>query len=249
MKYFNLKNRLLILLTAFVMLNSLSSAMAYEESFTLLGATTLSPVTNTNNGIYAVANSEEDYVTLYSDSKSTSRVIREYPKGYAFTVVGSEYGWILVEDDNRERGYINAKDLTLKNGDKTSNAALTCVKAEKIVDYSKQFIGTPYVWGGTNLKTGVDCSGFVYSVYKDFGISLQRSSASMYSQNGNPVSKSDLKSGDLVFFNTSGRGVSHVGMYVGNGQYIHSGNSGVEIANLYSDYASRTYVGAKRILV
>ena len=71
----------------------------------------------------------------------------------------------------------------------------------------------------------------------------------MYASDGVSVSKSDLKPGDLLFFNTSGGGVSHVGMYIGNSQYIHAATVDVKISNINDNYSTRTYVGAKRILV
>ena len=114
-------------------------------------------------------------------------------------------------------------------------------------------MGTPYVYGGTNLNKGVDCSGFVYSVYKNFGVNLNRSSAGMAS-NGVYVEKSNLQPGDLVLFDTTGVNdgkISHVGIYIGNGQYIHS-TSGKEycvtISELNNDYGLRTYVTARRVL-
>lgn len=71
----------------------------------------------------------------------------------------------------------------------------------------------------------------------------------MYASNGISVSKDELKPGDLLFFNTGGGGVSHVGMYIGNGEYIHAATVDVKISNLYDNYSLRTYVGAKRIFV
>ena len=70
----------------------------------------------------------------------------------------------------------------------------------------------------------------------------------MYSSNGVAVAKSDLMPGDLLFFNTSGSGVSHVGMYIGNNQYIHAASTDVKISNLNDSYSLRTYIGAKRVL-
>lgn len=117
---------------------------------------------------------------------------------------------------------------------------------EKVVAYAKQFIGTPYVTGGNSLTSGVDCSGFTQQVYKNFGVSLQRSSRSQYASNGYAVSKSDLKPGDLVFYGYSN--VSHVAIYVGNSQVIHAPVPGksVCIAPLWQR-GDAPIIGYKRI--
>ena len=95
------------------------------------------------------------------------------------------------------------------------------------------------------------CSGFVYAVFRDFGISLNRNSASM-ANNGVAVSKSDLQAGDLVFFNTGGDStISHVGIYMGDGNYIHSTDGaayGVTITSMSSSYSVNTYVTARRVI-
>ena len=117
---------------------------------------------------------------------------------------------------------------------------------EKVVAYAKKFIGTPYVRGGNSLTKGVDCSGFTQQVYKNFGVNLQRSPRSQYASNGYAVSKSDLKPGDLVFYGYSS--VSHVAIYVGNGQIIHSPAPGqsVHIAPLWQR-GDAPIIGYKRI--
>lgn len=117
---------------------------------------------------------------------------------------------------------------------------------EKVVTYAKQFIGTPYVSGGNSLTSGVDCSGFTQQVYKNFGINLQRSSRSQYASNGYAVSKSDLKPGDLVFYGYSS--VSHVAIYIGDSQIIHSPVPGktVSIAPLWQR-GDAPIIGYKRI--
>ena len=117
----------------------------------------------------------------------------------------------------------------------------------KIVATAKQYLGVPYKWGGTT-PDGFDCSGFVYYVLRCHGINVSRTQTAMYSE-GTPVAKSQLQPGDLVFFqNTYKAGLSHVGIYVGDGQFIHSPSSGkvVSYADLNSDYYIAHYYGAAR---
>lgn len=121
------------------------------------------------------------------------------------------------------------------------------VSGSAIVAEAKKHLGTPYVYGGTT-PSGFDCSGFVYYVLNSVGISASRTLVTMYSQ-GTPVSKSQLQPGDIVFFkNTYKVGISHVGIYVGNGQFIHSPSSGkvVSYADLNSAYYVNHYYGAVR---
>jgi cell wall-associated NlpC family hydrolase len=108
-------------------------------------------------------------------------------------------------------------------------------------------IGTPYVAGGTSSK-GFDCSGFSSYVFEKMGVDLPRTSASQ-AQTGKKIAKSDLIAGDLVFFNTNGRGVSHVGIYVGDGKFAHASSSkGVTISNLSDSYYVNRYVTARRVM-
>ncbi|KGR89715.1 peptidase [Ureibacillus massiliensis 4400831 = CIP 108448 = CCUG 49529] len=117
-----------------------------------------------------------------------------------------------------------------------------------LTNTAKDYIGAPYLFGGTNINTGVDCSAYTQFVFSKLDISLERTSRAQYQQ-GTPVSKSNLQAGDLVFFNTSGTGISHVGIYIGNGNFISATpSSGVRIDKLNDPYywGSR-YIGAKRV--
>lgn len=187
---------------------------------------------------------------LRKEASLNSTVLNVLPKGTEVNVerVGQE--WVRVVTDGGQKGYVSADYLSVREGVRTTRSAGSGKGAE-VVAYGKQFIGTPYVWGGTNLRTGVDCSGFVYSVYKNFGITLNRSSASM-AGNGVEVSKSSLQAGDLVFFNTGGDSkISHVGIYCGDGTYVHSTDgkgNGVTVTDLNSGYSAKTYVTARRVL-
>lgn len=94
-------------------------------------------------------------------------------------------------------------------------------KGEEVVNYAKQFKGTPYKSGGTSLTKGVDCSGFTQQVFLKFGVNLQRSSHSQFVSNGKKVAKNELQAGDLVFYGYNGR-VNHVAIYIGNNKIIHA---------------------------
>ena len=122
---------------------------------------------------------------------------------------------------------------------------------QKMIAYSKQFVGVPYVYGGAS-RSGMDCSGFIFTVANDaLGIKLPRSSAGLYSS-VRIIKDSEKEPGDLVFFKTVGSKISHVGLYMGNNQFIHAAsdgpNTGVIISSLKESYWSRTYAGAGRFL-
>ena len=147
---------------------------------------------------------------------------------------------------NRPKFFVGGKST----GVTPSAAALggSTVTGQQIVATAKQYLGVPYLWGGTTTN-GFDCSGLVQYVFGQHGITLPRTSQEQY-QVGRYVAKADLQVGDLVFFaNTYTTGISHLGIYVGGGQFLHASSSqGVIISSLDNVYWAPRYYGAKRVL-
>ncbi|HNS55704.1 MAG TPA: NlpC/P60 family protein [Smithellaceae bacterium] len=119
-----------------------------------------------------------------------------------------------------------------------------------LVQTAREFIGVPYLWGGTSPETGFDCSGLTMTVYQLNGLDLPRHSATQYDA-GNPIDKKNLQKGDLVFFATNSDGkVSHVGIYIGNGRFIHAPSRGknIRIESMSCNFFARRFVGARTYL-
>ena len=174
--------------------------------------------------------------------------------GAVVTIVGIDNGWYKVKTSGGSVGYVSSdymvtcKDSAGSRGDGTVVAASSSL-GQQIVDYAAQFLGTPYVYGG-NGPNSFDCSGFTSYVYRHFGYTLNRTATGQLS-NGVSVSKSELQPGDLVFFKSGGsKPVSHVGIYVGGGQFIHASTNTYEVRydNLTSGYYNNVYVYARRVL-
>ena len=172
------------------------------------------------------------------------------------TVLSTSNGWSKI-NYNGKTGYVDSSYLQNtvpgSNGNNANNNNNTVsTKANEVIAYAKTLLGKPYVWGaqGPNI---FDCSVFTYYVFKNkAGIVLPRTSSAQ-SKYGTYVSKSNLKAGDLVFFDTNGANdgnVSHVGMYIGNGQMIHAsyGQKKIVIANFNDSYYQNAYVNARRVL-
>jgi len=137
------------------------------------------------------------------------------------------------------------------NTEYSSNNESTSYKKtkENIITVAKQYLGAPYKFGGYSFKTGIDCSGYVKKIFSKFNVELPRTARDIYYNTGTRVAKNQLQTGDLVFFRTYASYPSHVGIYMGNGQFIHasSGARKVSITSLNKKYYTKRYIGAKRI--
>lgn len=134
--------------------------------------------------------------------------------------------------------------VTSDNGDTASRGAIS--RGSEVVNYAYKFLGKPYVYGATGPNS-FDCSGLTQYVYNKFGVKISRTTYTQVNE-GTKVNRNDLKAGDLVFFNTEGS-ISHVGIYIGNGEFIHAPRSGkpVMVSSLSDGYYSKKYATARRI--
>lgn len=175
-----------------------------------------------------------DNAKVYEDQELTKEEIT-IEKDSMINFTEKNNGVYKVNIDDVE-GYISENDVTLTYTLPTAILLYTELEKTQIetVDYAVQFLGNPYVWGGTNLTNGCDCSGFVQQIYKQFGYSLNRHSSDQATQ-GTEVSLQDLQPGDLVFYDHKGAGIDHVAMYIGNGQIIHASNKrdGIKISKVF----------------
>lgn len=190
-----------------------------------------------------------DGVNFRKSPSTSSEILATLPKNSKVTITGSEGEWYKVMADGQE-GWVVARcvdrvTVTSRSGSKST--------ATKVVELAKQQLGKKYVWGG-NGPSSFDCSGLTKYVFGKVGITLERVSANQATQ-GIAVSKSNLQVGDLVFFSginskSSSAKVSHVGIYIGNGNFIHAANSsrGVVTDELSSAYYSSHYVTARRVI-
>ena len=156
---------------------------------------------------------------------------------------------VISNDEKEIQEAIKNKNVIKVNFEAKKAPGPNASIAAKVISSAEDKLGSTYVYGDTG-KAGFDCSGLVYSIYNDeLGISIPRSSRTQ-STFGQQVSKSDLQEGDLVFFNTTGNGVSHVGIYVGDGKFIHasSGQGKVMTSSLSEGYYQDRYVNATRVL-
>lgn len=189
--------------------------------------------------IKTVATVNTETLNVRAEKSTEAAVLSQVGNSEAFTVNSVADGWVEISVDDSV-GYISQDYVTLaqalptaktieqvKHGDGVSDVRTS------VVSYALQFVGNRYVWGGTSLEKGVDCSGFTMRILGKYGISLPHSSKAQPSY-GTKISASEAKPGDLFFYG-SGRSISHVAIYIGNGQIVHASNKrdGIKVSNAY----------------
>ena len=212
----------------------------------------------------------EKKVTLYatenlnvrSDQSATSSKLGILSKGEKVT--GIDKGEWVEFTFNGKTGYViksylsatkpAAEQPKANNNSGNSTPAKTEKQSyssdiDKVVEVALAQVGKPYIWASANPNIGFDCSGLTYYAFKQAGINLNRTSYTQIN-NGVSVDSKDLRKGDLVFFNNGGGRISHVGIYIGNNQFVHASSpgTGVIVSKLFGSYFGNTYVGARRII-
>ena len=200
--------------------------------------------------VRTVAISLTDSLNVRTEPNTECGIITTVSTGEELEFVEVLDGWVKVAIDSDE-GYVSADYVEIKD---VLPRALTMTEARygvgvsdvrvDLVEYACQFIGNPYVWGGTSLTKGADCSGFVLSVFKNYGYTLPHYSVSQ-SQCGTKISEDELLPGDLVFYSNGSR-INHVAIYIGGGQVVHASSPKTGIRT--SSYRYRTPVKFVRIL-
>ncbi len=200
-------------------------------------AVTMAKVTTDSLKVRAEANTDSEVVTLV-------------PNGEELEVADVEGDWVRVYLDDEEV-FVSAQYVEVGAQLGTAITMTELFYGQGVSDvrvdlcqYAKEFLGNPYVWGGTSLTKGADCSGYVLSIFKKYGISLPHSSVAQ-AGSGTAIKVSEAQPGDLIFYG-NGRSINHVAIYIGGGQVIHASNpkTGIRISNV----SYRSPVKAVRIL-
>lgn len=189
--------------------------------------------------IKTVATVNTETLNVRAEKSTEAEVLSQVGNSEAFTVNSVADGWVEISVDDSV-GYISQDYVTLAQALPTAKTieqvkygdGVSDVRAS-VVSYALQFVGNRYVWGGTSLENGIDCSGFTMRILGKYGISLPHSSKAQPSY-GTKISASEAKPGDLFFYG-SGRSISHVAIYIGNGQIVHASNKrdGIKVSNAY----------------
>ena len=228
------------------------------------GYVSASYLSQLNGTFEATAKVNAEGVVVREAPSDDANVRNTIDKGAVVTCTALENGWYAVKCQYGTEGYIRSDYLTMVSkssssvqlySSSSSSSTKSSSKGSSVVSVAKKYLGVRYVYGGATPRA-FDCSGFTMYVYRQFGYNFAHSASSQWNSGvGKKVySKSALRAGDLVFFNDPrynlGKSCSHVGIYIGNGQFIHasSGSKKVVISSLSGAYYSRYFKGGLHIL-
>lgn len=222
-------------ITGYISSDPQYTATGQEAKDIATGTATLMAVVNT------------DMLNVRTEPSTDASIWTQISKEERYPVLNQLDGWVEIELDagdeegSVDKAYVSTRDnnvevryalneaIKFSPLEEAANASASL--RNKIVNYALQFVGNPYVWGGTSLTKGADCSGFTMKVYEHFGVSLPHYSGSQ-AQMGKAVSSSEMRPADLIFYTDSRDRVNHVAMYIGNGQIVHAASrrSGIKIS-------------------
>ncbi len=220
--------------------------------------TKLTGKSTSKDSIKKVGKVKTTTLNVRSGPSTKYSVKKKIKKNSVVGIISSSKDWTKVKLSSSLTGYVSTDYIKIYSGDSgdikvsyastSSSSSTSNSKVNKVVSAVKAQVGKPYVYGAAGPNS-FDCSGLTYYCYKKAGVYLNRSSRDQAS-NGKYVSKSNLKAGDLIFFNSGTKSIRHVGMYVGNGKFIHSPSPGkkVKYESLSSSYYTKGYVTARRII-
>ncbi len=227
-------------ITGYISADSQYTAVGQEARDLAAASATMMAIVNT------------DMLNVRTEPSTESSIWTQISKEERYAVVEQLDGWVQIEMDSGEEGagevdkaFLSTRDnnvevryaLTeaikfspLEEKGSTGGATETSNR-NKVANYALQFVGNPYVWGGTSLTKGADCSGFTLSVMKNFGVSLPRVSRDQ-AKAGVAVDSSQKQPGDLIFYADNSGTINHVALYIGNGQVVHASNkrTGIKIS-------------------
>ena len=203
-------------------------------------------VTETSKTMYV----STDTLNVRDSWLSTSTKVGTLTRNQSVTVTGScSNGWYRIKFEGHT-AYVSGKYLSDEAGASSSSGSTSSGSgtATDIANFAMSFVGYSYVWGGMSPSTGFDCSGLMYYVLTQYGYSMKRVANDQMTQ-GTAISRDNLQVGDLVFFGY-GSYANHVGMYIGNGNFVHAStpSTGVRVNSLNETYYNTRYIGARRII-
>lgn len=187
--------------------------------------------------VSTIATVVTDILNVRAEANTDAEIITSVPNGEELEVVESEGDWVRVCLDDEEvfvaaeYVQVDAKlDTAITMTELLYGQGVSDVRVD-LCQYAKEFLGNPYVWGGTSLTKGADCSGYVLSIFKKYGVSLPHSSRAQANY-GTAIKLSEAQPGDLIFYG-KGQTINHVAIYIGNGQVIHASSpkTGIRISN------------------